>query len=133
MTKEKRSTIGRPSKYNDELQDRADAYVYDYKKQGDVIPSNSGLCVWLGISRSTLHDWSTKFDAFSSTLDKIQSVQETVTLNKSLIGEFNSTISKLVLANHGYSDRQELDHRSGDGSMTPPSKIEYTIVDVEKD
>ena len=28
-------------------------------------------------------------------------------LNKGLAGEFNATIAKLLLANHGYSDRQQ--------------------------
>ena len=29
---------------------------------------------------------------------------------RSLDGGFNSTIAKLLLANHGYSDRQQIEH-----------------------
>lgn len=115
---EKRA-IGRPSKYNEQMQAHADRYVFDFNEQGDVIPSNSGLCCWLGISRPTLHEWGRAYPEFSNTLEAIQSKQETMTLNKALVGDFNSTIAKLVLANHGYSDKQEIDHRSGDQSMSP--------------
>lgn len=119
--------VGRPTKYNDELQGHADRYVFDFNEQGDVIPSQAGLCCWLGISRSTLFEWSKVYPDFSSTLDAIQSKQETMTLNKALVGEFNSTIAKLVLANHGYSDKQEIDHRSGDKSMSPAASQEAVI------
>ena len=111
--------VGRPSKYNDELQARADRYIFEYHTQDDVIPSAAGLCVWLGISRSTLHEWDRTHPEFSHTLDGIRSLQEKAALNKGLTGEFNSTIVKLVLANHGYSDKQSLNHTSEDGSMSP--------------
>lgn len=110
---------GRPSKYNDEIQTLADRYIFEYQSQDDVIPSAAGLCVWLGISRPTLHEWDKKYPAFSNTLDAIRSLQEKAALNKGLTGEFNSTIVKLVLANHGYSDKLQQDVTSSDGSMSP--------------
>lgn len=130
MTQEKRP-VGRPSKYNDAMQESANRYVFDFAEQGDVIPSNAGLCCWLGISRSTLHEWTGTYPEFSSTLDAIQAKQETMTLNKALIGDFNSTIAKLVLANHGYSDKQEIDMSSKDGSMSP-TRIEIVAPSLEK-
>ena len=123
-TKESKRAIGRPSKYNADLQAKADQYIFDYHLQEDVIPSAAGLCVWLGINRSTLHEWDRTYPAFSNTLDAIRSLQEQKTLNKGLTGEFNSTIVKLVLANHGYSDKVQQDHTSSDGSMSPPTRIE---------
>lgn len=105
--------VGRPSKYNEELQALADRYIFEYPSQEDVIPSAAGLCVWLGISRSTLHHWERIHPEFSYTLDSIRSLQEKAALNKGLTGEFNSTIVKLVLANHGYSDKQQTDITSG--------------------
>lgn len=111
--------VGRPSKYNEELQALADRYIFEYQTQDDVIPSAAGLCVWLGISRPTLHEWDRAHPDFSNTLDAIRSLQEKAALNKGLTGEFNSTIVKLVLANHGYSDKLSQDHTSSDGSLTP--------------
>lgn len=105
--------VGRPSKYNDELQAHAERYIFDYAEQDDVIPSAAGLCVWLGISRPTLHEWERAYPEFSNTLAAIKELQEKTALNKGLTGAFNSTIVKLVLANHGYSDRQALDHTTG--------------------
>ena len=32
-------------------------------------------------------------------------------VNKGLNGEFKSIIAKLMLANHGYSEKQEIDHQ----------------------
>ena len=114
-----KKTVGRPSKYNDELQDKADQYIYNFHEQGDVVPSQAGLCCWLGVSRSTLFEWSKEYPLFSSTLEAISVLQENLALNRSLDGKFNSTIAKLLLANHGYSDKQELAHTSPDGSMSP--------------
>lgn len=109
--------VGRPTKYNDELQAEADRYIFDYAEQEDVIPSAAGLCVWLGISRPTLHEWERAYPEFSNTLAAIKELQEKTALNKGLTGAFNSTIVKLVLANHGYSDKQAFDHTTGGQPM----------------
>lgn len=122
-TSESRS-IGRPSKYNADLQALADSYIFNYPDQGDVIPSHAGLACWIGIAKSTLYEWAKIYPDFSDTLDAILVKQETVTLNKGLSGVFNPTISKLVLANHGYSEKIETAHTSPDGSMTPKPAID---------
>lgn len=114
---------GRPSKYNADTQRAAEQYLSDFREQGDVIPSNAGLCCWLGVARSTVHEWAKIHPAFSGTLDAISVMQESLALNRSLTGEFNPTISKLILANHGYSDKVEQNHTSTDGSLAP-SRIE---------
>lgn len=118
MSQNKRP-VGRPTKYNPELQARADRYIFEFETQGDVIPSNAGLCCWLGISRPTLHEWGRAYPEFSNTLDAIQVKQEMLALNGGMAGHFNATITKLVLANHGYSERQAVDLSSSDGTMTP--------------
>lgn len=120
--------LGRPSKYNEELQAKADQYIYDLKELGHVVPSRAGLCCYLGISRSTSQEWEKTYPDFSVTLQAVGVMQEHLALNGGLAGNLNSTIVKLVLANHGYSDKQELSHSSPDGTMTPPQPI-YKIVD----
>ena len=111
--------VGRPTKYNDELQALADTYIFSYKEQGDVIPSRVGLCCFLGIAKSTSFEWADIYPEFSATLAAIDTLQENVALNRGLEGTFNATIVKLVMANHGYSDRQSLDHTSSDSTMSP--------------
>ncbi|WP_218060016.1 DNA-packaging protein [Gilliamella sp. wkB72] len=40
-------------------------------------------------------------------------------VNKGLIGDFNVPITKPMLSNHGYSEKQEIYHQSSDGTMSP--------------
>jgi hypothetical protein len=111
--------VGRPSKLTDELKAKAKEYLFSYESQGDVIPSAAGLACWLGISKASVYNFGEQDGEFLDTLSAIQAKQEVLTLNKGITGEFNSTIAKLVLANHGYSDKVQQDHTSSDGSMTP--------------
>lgn len=114
--------VGRPSLLNDELRAKAREYLFGYEQQGDAIPSVAGLACWLGISKASAYNYGEQDAEFLDTLNAIQAKQETVTLNKGIVGEFNSTIAKLVLANHGYSDKVQQDNISSDGSMTPKGR-----------
>ena len=94
------------TKYNEDIQARADDYLQTYDSEGDVIPSIEGLSLRLGIARSTLYDWKSQDGhPISDTLELILAKQASLTLNKGLDTTFNATISKLVLANHGYHDK----------------------------
>lgn len=119
--------IGRPTKYSDEIQAKADAYVDGgFADVGDVVPSVAGLAVEIGLTRETLYQWQKEKPRFSDTLARLRCLQERLSLNGGLKGDMNSTIVKLLLANHGYSDKLEQAHTSPDGSMTPtvdPTKL----------
>ena len=100
--------MGRPTKYNKAMQANAELYLADgYKDCGDVIPSIEGLAELLEVNRSTLYEWKDKHSMFSDTLAGIEAKQKKVTLNNGLTGDFNATIAKLVLANHGMHDKQD--------------------------
>jgi hypothetical protein len=43
-------------------------------------------------------------------------------INKGLKGEFNASIAKLMLANHGYCEKQILDHQSMGKGITAKFK-----------
>lgn len=112
--------MARPTKYSKEMQARADAYVDGgFCECGDIVPSRAGLALELRVSRETLTNWERVHPEFLGTLERLSWLQERISLNGGLKGELNPTIVKLLLSNHGYSDRQEIDHRSGDGSMSP--------------
>lgn len=116
---------GRPTEYNEEIQAKADAYVDGgFADCGDVVPSRAGLALELGCSRSTIANWEKANPRFLATLDRLSWLQERLSLNGGLKGDMNSTIVKLLLANHGYSDKQEVDHQSSDGSMSPQASAE---------
>ncbi len=112
--------VGRPTSYSEDMQQRADEYVDGgFIAAGDVVPSVAGLAVELRVDRATLHNWRDQHPVFLGTLNRLSHLQERLSLNGGLSGKLNSTIVKLLLANHGYSDRQDVNHQSHDGSMTP--------------
>lgn len=124
--------MARPTDYNEELQARADAYAEGgFIEAGDVVPSRAGLALELELSRNTLTNWE-KHPAFLSTLDKISYLQERISLNGGLRGDLNSTIVKLLLANHGYSDKVQQDNVSSDRSMSPNLAGDAVIAALEK-
>ena len=110
--------VGRPTKYSDEIQSQADDYVLTWSEK-DAVPSRVGLCCRLGIAKHTSYEWEKLYPQFSATLAAVDTLQEHTAVNKGITGEFNSTIVKLVLANHGYSEKSAIDHHSSDGSMSP--------------
>lgn len=123
-----KTNLGAPTKYTQDLQNQADEYIFKYSEVGDVIPSRVGLCCYLGVSKRVSYEWELIYPDFLHTLENIDAMQERTAVNRGLDGTFNAAITKLILHNHGYSDKQAIDHASTDGSMTP-SRIERTVVD----
>lgn len=121
--------VGRPSKYNDAIQAQADEYLATWSDR-DAIPSRVGLCCFIGISKPTSYEWEEKYPEFSATLGAIEALQEHTAINKGITGDFNSTIVKLVLANHGYSERQAVDHTTG-GEKLPATIINNNMTPQE--
>ena len=101
--------MGRPTKYSQEIVDKAQHYLDNYEEYEEVIPSAVGLALVLNIRRSTLYEWAKAEDkkAFTDILDNINKRQEQVLLNNGLNSKFNSNITKLVLGKHGYHDRAQ--------------------------
>ena len=125
-----KNPVGRPTKYNEDLQVQADEYIFKYKDVGDVIPSRVGLCCYLGVSKRISYEWELLYPEFLHTLENIESMQERTAVNRGLDGTFNAAITKLILHNHGYSEKQELAHTSPDGSMSP-TRIELVAPNME--
>lgn len=124
------SAGGRPTKYSAEVLDKAEDYIRNYTSYGDLVPSNAGLACELGVHRDTVQHWANIHPEFSDMLIKLQSVQERRLLSGGLAGDYNSNITKLMLAKHGYSDKLQQDQISSDGSMTPPAKIELVAREI---
>ena len=99
---------GRPSKYNKSILQQARWYLSDgYKEQGDVVPSVVGLAGLLDVTEKTCYNWGGVHPDFLHTLEQINAKQKRVLINKGLSNDFNSNIVKLMLGNHGYSDKTE--------------------------
>ena len=98
---------GRPTKYGDEILDSTRDYLANYQT---AIPSEAGLSLHLGISRSTVKKWRGEEgkEAFSAILEDILATQELKLMDGGLTGDFNSAIAKLALGKHGYSEKHDV-------------------------
>lgn len=78
------------------------------------------------MARNSLTNFGEQDAEFLSTLESIKKAeQELLLISGGLGGGFNATIAKLMLTNHGYSDKAQVDNTSSDGSMSPNLKIEF--------
>ena len=121
--------IGRPSLLDEEMLQRAKDYMLGgFKDIENVVPSAAGLACYLGVSKKTIFNWANVSEddennplgvEFLHTLNAIQDKQEMMLINGGLSQVFSGTITKLMLTNHGYSDKVQTDVTSSDGSMTP--------------
>lgn len=102
---------GRPTDYNEEIIPKTRAYL-ECLPEGEVIPSIAGLSTFLGVSRDTLYEWMKVHPEFSYISKEVLSSQEKTLINKGLKNEFNSTIVKLMLGKHGYSDKAEVEQKT---------------------
>lgn len=117
-----KNKVGRPTRLNADVLKQANEYISFFlmtevereaigdkrKNIFEVVPSVAGLAIYLNIARSTLQLWEKSGNDFSGTLDRLKAVQEVLLVNGGLKGDLNSTITKLMLTNHGYSDKQDI-------------------------
>lgn len=94
--------LGRPSKLTETLRQAKDYLQGEYLAHDEIIPSLKGLATYAKISRSSLYEYKKQSSEFSDTLEGILALQECKLINQGLTGKFNTTITKLMLANHGY-------------------------------
>jgi hypothetical protein len=118
--------MARPTKYSAAVQKKADDYVISLPT-GQVVHTVEGLADHLDVHRDTLYAWRDQHPEFSDTLDRVLKKQAVSLINNGLMGDFNSAIAKLMLANHGYRERSEVDNKSSDGSFAP-AVIQNVIV-----
>lgn len=99
-----------------------------WKKNGEVVPSIAGLALHLGRGRPTLYRWAAEDADFAEIMERVKTQQEAALLNGGLSGELNATITKLMLANHGYTDKQSIDY-----GVNPllPTRIELVAPDFD--
>ena len=121
--------LGRPTKYNDALQAKADSYIDSdlYAKQ-EAVPTLAGLAVFLGVCRDTVMVWAKDNEIFSYTVKKLMAKQQLKLQNGGLTKEYDAGMSKFMLAaNHGMSDKTQVDLTSSDGSMTPQDNSQAVL------
>lgn len=111
MAKGEKKKIGRPSELAECLVKAKEYLLGGYETFGDVVPSVAGLACYLSKSKSTVNKYAVDNADFSDTLEAIKTLQENKLINGGLSNVFNANITKLMLSNHGYSDKQEVDQK----------------------
>ena len=121
--------VGRPTKYNDNILEKAEQYLLEcvdtteqvvtgesekftsYKEKIKVnLPTIEGLAVYLNIHRDTLYQWEKEHPDFSDIIERLRGSQIKSLVNNGLSGDYNPTIAKVLLSKHGYSEKQEVQH-----------------------
>ena len=99
--------MARPTDYTPELLTKADDYLNNCP---DIIHTVVGLCLHVGIAKSTAYRWIEEGnDTFKDIVDTVSALQEKKLVTNGLTNEFNASITKLMLTKHGYTDKVETD------------------------
>lgn len=108
--------MGRPTKYTDKLIEKGWNYVENWRKKDCFIPSKFGLARHLKISLASVKEWKKdpKKPDFLAIVEEVELIQAETLINKGLNNDFNSSICKLILTKHGFSDKQELTGKDGE-------------------
>lgn len=108
--------MARPSSYNEEVQALADEYAEGkWAELGHAVPSVVGLAVFIKVASKTVYNWGHEYPAFLRTLKEIEDKQHLELASRGLKGDYNPTITKLMLHNHGYSEKTQSEISGKDG------------------
>lgn len=126
--------MARPVEYSEEVLQLAEEYLATYEQKGEEVPTVVGLCRHINRARSTVYEWASHPDKpeFSDIVARVSELQELRLVNGGLRGELNPQITKTMMAKHGYSDRQEIDHTTA-GQAMQPNRIEIVAVPAKND
>ena len=96
---------GRPTKFKKEMVEKAEQYMIDYKKEEDeAVPTIEGLSLYLKIPRQKIYEYTKKDKDFRDIIEVIRTLQAKRLLTGGLLNKFNSIITRLMLAKHGYKE-----------------------------
>ena len=119
--------VGRPRLY--QSVEEFDQKVQEFKafcEEREEPATWTGLCLFMGFScRASLDEYA-NYPEFSYSVKKAKTFIEYEYEKKLHAG--NATGAIFALKNFGWNDKQEIDHRSTDGSMSP-SRIEIVAPD----
>jgi len=129
-----RIMAGQPTKYNEEVQKLAEDYLINFEKLGDPFPSVVGLACELKVCEKTIYNWANTEgnEIFLQTLSRIKATQHRKAVAGGIYGVFNPAITKLILHNHGYSDKTD-QTMSGPGGSPIETNVNLTVDWVSAD
>ncbi len=106
---------GRPTSWSKELEDKAWEYVNGgWKELEHAVPMVVGLCTFIERSSSVIYEWEKdESKQFMDIVKAIKDIQHLELFNRSLVGDYNASMAKLMLTKHGYTDKVDSDVTSG--------------------
>lgn len=93
------------------------------------IPTIEGLAAFMKVGRNTIYEWAKVYPDFRDIIEQLQTQQAQTLLENGLTGQFNSTITKLMLGKHGYKDQTDLTTNNKDITPENQSSANAAIVD----
>ena len=126
--------VGRPPELDDALLEKAREYLEQFEDEDhlekEAVPSVAGLAIYIKKNRSTIYDWIKKqiSPEFSNIVEEVMAKQEQSLTNNGLNGKFNSSITKLMLSKHGYSETHNTILSNPDGAAIASSNVEIARI-----
>ena len=121
---------GRPSKWQDCIEPAWQYVNGGFRDEDDVVPTIAGLAVFLGCARETIHAWAKEHQEFSHIVKALMAKQEKMLANGGVLGEYNASITKLLLTKHGYSEKVETALTGADGGPLQIAEVVRKVVDA---
>jgi hypothetical protein len=92
-----------------------------------------GLVIYQYGGTQRVQEWKKDEDKeeFRVLCARVMSMQQKELINMGLSRKTDASLSKLLLMKHGFSDRQEVDLSSADGTMSP-TKIEIVAPNTDE-
>lgn len=128
---------GRPTKYDDSMINKIKEYVEKCISE-NKLPTRAGLANFIVVTKQTLINWGKENKQFLDALQIFDELQEDQVWDKALKGEYNSNIAKLLLHNHGYSDRVQADNTNTnlnmdmDESLDPEARLQGVLQRIKQ-
>lgn len=112
----------------------AKAFAYEGAVKVEALPKMramtiTGLCLFLDISRSTWDEWRRSRPDLS---DVIRRAEDVIYQQKFEGASAGLLVPQIIARDLGLSDKQEVDHRSGDGSMSPSRSTRDELIERAK-
>ena len=120
--------VGRPTKYKPEH----DELLIKMMSQGRSVVQ---FCAAIGIARKTFYEWVKLDEGFSNTFTRAKTFceahWESELQSMMYDNKVNAPLVKMYFTNRfNWTDKQQVDNTSSDGSMTP-KQITRVIVDAK--
>jgi len=99
-----------PNKYTEDMVDIAHEYIDKCETENIKIPTLCGLAITLHVNKDTVLEWSKDDDKknFSVATKRVATSQEEMLVQKGLNRDFDSATTRLILNNHGYAEKKEI-------------------------